>query len=84
MDWYYTGGLQFKLYHNSLQKSPFDKLLAPFKIRPGERAWYGLALRQELYTPRDLEDDTISLIDLENFAPEKALTIQLDHADGSS
>jgi hypothetical protein len=30
-----------------------------FKIREMDRAWYGLALRQELYTPKDLEDDTI-------------------------
>ena len=31
-----------------------------------------------------LEDDTISFIDLEDFAPNKQLTLQLDHADGSS
>ncbi len=59
MDWYYTNGLQFLLYHESLQKSPFDRVLLPFKIREKDRAWYGLTLRQELYTPRDLEDDTI-------------------------
>jgi len=59
MDWYYTNGLQFLLYHESLQKSPFDNILLPFKVRDEDRAWYGLALRQELYTPRDLEDDTI-------------------------
>jgi len=59
MDWYYTNGLQFLLYHESLQKSPFDRVLMPFKIREKDRAWYGLTLRQELYTPKDLEDDTI-------------------------
>ena len=59
MDWYYTNGLQFLLYHESLQKSPFDRILLPFKVREEDGAWYGLALRQELYTPRDLEDDTI-------------------------
>ena len=31
-----------------------------------------------------LEDDTISIIDLESFAPDKQLTLQLDHADGTS
>ena len=31
----------------------------PFKVLEKDRAWYGLTLRQELYTPRDLEDDTI-------------------------
>ncbi|MEJ2005918.1 MAG: aconitate hydratase, partial [Cyclobacteriaceae bacterium] len=31
-----------------------------------------------------LEDDTISIIDLEDFAPDKPLTIRLDHADGTS
>ena len=59
MDWYYTNGLQFLLYHESLQKSPFDRVLLPIKLKEKDRAWYGLALRQELYTPRDLEDDTI-------------------------
>jgi len=59
MDWYYTNGLQFLLYHESLQKSPFDRVLLPFKLKEKDRAWYGLTLRQELYTPRDLEDDTI-------------------------
>ena len=59
MDWYYTNGLQFLLYHPSFEKSPFDRVLIPFKVRAGDLAWYGLALRQELYTPRDLEDDTI-------------------------
>jgi lipid A 3-O-deacylase len=59
MDWYYTNGLQFLLYHNNLRKSPFDRALIPFKARAGDLAWHGLALRQELYTPHDLEDDTI-------------------------
>ncbi|MCK5461510.1 MAG: DUF2219 family protein, partial [Bacteroidales bacterium] len=59
MDWYYTNGLKFLLYHESLQKSPLDWVLLPFKVKEKDRAWYGLALRQELYTPRDLEDDTI-------------------------
>jgi len=53
MDWYYTNGLQFLLYYDGLQKSPFDRVLLPFKIREKNRAWYGLALRQELYTPWD-------------------------------
>jgi len=57
MDWHYTYGLQLLLYHNTLQRSPFDRLLLPFRIRGKDAAWYGLALRQELYTPRDLEDD---------------------------
>jgi hypothetical protein len=59
MDWYYTNGLQFLLYHEGLRKSPFDRVLIPFKVSEKDRAWYGLELRQELYTPRDLEDDTI-------------------------
>ena len=29
------------------------------------------------------EDDTFNFIDLENFAPDKPLTIELVHADGS-
>ena len=59
MDWYYTSGLQFVLYHNSLRRSPVDRILMPFRIAEGDRSWHGLSLRQELYTPRDLEDDTI-------------------------
>ncbi len=59
MDWYYTNGLKFLLYHESLQKSPVDRILLPFKLRDSDRAWYGLELRQELFTPRDLDDDTI-------------------------
>jgi aconitate hydratase len=31
-----------------------------------------------------LEDDTISISDLEDFAPDKQLTLVLEHADGSS
>ncbi|MCA6073540.1 aconitate hydratase [Fulvivirga sedimenti] len=31
-----------------------------------------------------LEDDTISIIDLENFSPDVPLTLKLDHKDGSS
>lgn len=30
------------------------------------------------------EDDTLDLIDLESFAPDKPLTLKLNHADGSS
>jgi len=63
MDWYYTNGLQFLLYNDGFQKSPFDRVLLPFKIREKDGAWYGLALRQELYTPRDLEDDNIQASD---------------------
>jgi hypothetical protein len=59
MDWYYTGGLQFLLYHPRLQRSPIDRLLLPFKGSAADLTWHGLALRQELYTPRDLQDDTI-------------------------
>ena len=59
MDWYYTNGLQFLLYHPKLQKSPFDRALFPFKAGAADLTWHSLALRQELYTPRDLQEDTI-------------------------
>jgi hypothetical protein len=63
MDWHYTNGLQFLLYHESIQKSPTDRLLLPFGIKENDRAWHGLELRQELFTPRDLDDDTIRIGD---------------------
>jgi hypothetical protein len=46
MDWYYTNGLQFLLYHEGLRKSPFDRVLIPFKVSEKERAWYGLIHRE--------------------------------------
>jgi hypothetical protein len=59
MDWYYSNGVKFLLYHKNLEKSPFDHVLLPLHIREQDRAWYGVAFVQELYTPKDLEDDTI-------------------------
>ncbi len=43
----------------------------------------GLTFDKESDYDKVLENDTIDIIDLENFAPEKPLTIVLNHEDGS-
>ena len=43
----------------------------------------GLTFQNESDYDKILEDDTIDLIDLKDFAPGKPITIQLIHADGS-
>lgn len=44
----------------------------------------GLTFANEADYDKILEDDTINITNLESFAPETPLMIQLDHADGSS
>jgi aconitate hydratase len=44
----------------------------------------GLTFANEADYEKVLEDDTLSFIDLESFAPGKQLTLRLDHKDGKS
>ena len=44
----------------------------------------GLTFANEADYDKILEDDTIDFLDLDQFAPEKQLTLKLTHADGSS
>lgn len=44
----------------------------------------GITFDNESDYDKILEDDTLDLIDLDSFAPDKQLTLKLNHADGSS
>ena len=44
----------------------------------------GLTFDNENDYEKVLEDDTIDLMDLLDFSPDKSLTLKLNHADGSS
>ncbi len=59
-DYYYSNGFQAEFFHQKLRRSPFSWMLIPFKIGQNSNAYYGLQLRQEIYTPKDLGNDTIS------------------------
>ncbi|HEC44456.1 MAG TPA: lipid A deacylase LpxR family protein [Bacteroides sp.] len=59
MDWYFSNGINIALYHEVLGKSPLNRILLPLRIRETDRVYYGLRLRQEIYTPRDISQDEI-------------------------
>jgi aconitate hydratase len=44
----------------------------------------GITFKDEANYDKVQEDDTIDIIDLESFAPDKPLTLVLHHSDGSS
>jgi hypothetical protein len=54
MDWHFSNGIDLSYIHPAFRKSPFNSLLIPVQERTGDRPVYGLRLRQEIYTPRDL------------------------------
>jgi len=59
MDWYFSNGINIGTYHSALGKSPVNRILIPGRLREGDIVYYGLKLRQEIYTPRDLNHDEI-------------------------
>jgi hypothetical protein len=59
-DYYYSNGIQLNLHHQKIGSSPLNYIL-PFPGNSGEEDMhYGLHLKLEIYTPRDLEEDSIS------------------------
>ena len=59
MDWYFSNGNNFALYHSVFAKSPMNRILLPGRVRETDKVYYGLHLRQEIYTPHDLNQDEI-------------------------
>ena len=59
MDWYFSNGINIGVYHEALGKSPLNRILLPLRIHETDLVYYGLKLRQEIYTPQDLTQDEI-------------------------
>jgi len=62
-DYYYTNGFQIEFFHDKLGQSPINRILMPFRYSKTGITWSGLRLRQEIFTPRDLAMDSISVGD---------------------
>jgi len=62
-DYYYTNGFQIDFFHDKLRQSPINRILIPIRNPKAGITWSGLRLRQEIFTPRDLAMDTISVGD---------------------
>ncbi len=88
-DYYYTQGASFNYIHPALRKNPVNHMLLQLKDAD---YYYGLGLTQEIFTPKDVHDSLINVVDrpyagtlfIRSFAvsskPEKRLrfTTQLD------
>jgi len=59
MDWYFSNGVNIAVYHSSLGRSPLNRILFPGRLQEGDIVYYGLKLRQEIYTPKDLNHEAI-------------------------
>jgi len=59
-DYYFTNGFQADFYHEKLEHSPLNWLLIPIQKPAGSNNHYGLQLRQEIHTPKDLSADSVS------------------------
>ena len=58
-DYYFTNGIRISLYHQKIQSSPINGILSPFRVKD-QSEYHGMHLRQEIYTPRNLEADSVS------------------------
>jgi len=88
-DYYYTQGAHFYLVNPWLRKNPVNHLLIRFKNADN---YFGLGIIQEIYTPKDVADTLLNLVDrpyagtlylrsfISSSLPEKSirLTSQLD------
>ena len=59
MDWYFSNGNIISFYHSVFEKSPVNHILLPVRAREPDVVYFGFRLRQEIYTPRDLNTDEI-------------------------
>jgi hypothetical protein len=57
-DYYYTNVIRLSLFHPKIQSSPVHRIFPPFGEKE-HRMYHGLHLRQEIYTPRNLEADSV-------------------------
>jgi len=62
-DYYYTNGSRIEFFHDKLRQSPFSRILIPTPQKETSIDLHGLQLHQEIYTPKDLAADSISLGD---------------------
>lgn len=59
-DYYYTNGLKIEAFTDFLKASPVNRILVS-GVKEEDWLYYsGLKLKQEMYTPRDLQSDTIT------------------------
>jgi hypothetical protein len=59
-DYYYTNGISLELYHPAISASPISRILPGLK---NSLNYYGLALVQNMYTPRKLEELSVRVGD---------------------
>ncbi len=59
-DFYYTQGAFFYYVNPSLRKNPANHIL--FRLKNADN-YYGLGLIQEIYTPKDITDTLLNLVD---------------------
>lgn len=57
-DRYYTQGIRIEFINSSLQKSPFSYLF--FRSGKNARNYFGLGVNQNVYTPRNINQDSIT------------------------
>ena len=58
-DYYYSNGLHIGFYHDKLEASPVNRFLFAARQEAMSNSHYGLLLRQEIYTPRDIASDSL-------------------------
>ena len=59
-DYYYTQGAHFYLFHPRLRNNPANHFLIRLKNADN---YYGLGVIQEIYTPKDVADTLLSVVD---------------------
>ncbi len=59
-DYYYTQGAHFYFFHQSLRNNPANYFLIRLKNADN---YYGLAIVQEIYTPKDVADTLLNVVD---------------------
>lgn len=59
-DYYYTQGAKFNLVNPGLRKNPINHML--FSLN-GADNYFGLGLIQEIYTPKDVHDSLVNVVD---------------------
>jgi len=58
-DWYFSNGVNFSMSHSVFEGSPVNYVLLPVRLGEGDLVIYGLRVRQEIYTPKDLNQSEI-------------------------
>ena len=58
-DYYYTGGFEISFYQTPAGNFPFHRICISGSPKTGGNGWSGIRLRQEIFTPIDLEADSL-------------------------